>query len=47
MLRFYLQGKHDSYICLAEEKLQDAKKITYVMGGWGGSKSSVAWREKG
>ena len=35
MHRFSVSGTNDSYLCWAEEKADDAKKITYVLGGWG------------
>ena len=42
-LRFSLKGSNDSYLALAEEKEQNSKKITYVLGGWGNKHSTVAW----
>ena len=33
VIRFAVKGKNDSYICFAEDKTDDAKKITYVLGG--------------
>ena len=47
MFRFSVRGTNDSYICFAEEKTDDAKKITYVLGGWGNSTSTVKWMPKG
>ena len=47
MFRFSVKGTNDSYICFAEEKTDDAKKITYVLGGWGNSTSTVKWMPKG
>ena len=41
VFRFAVKGTNDSYICFAEEKLDDAKKITYVLGGWGNTTSVV------
>ena len=39
--KFSVKGTNDSYMCFAEEKTDDAKKITYVLGGWGNSVSTV------
>ena len=47
MIRFAVYGTNDSYICFAEEKQEESKKITYVLGGWGNKISTVAWRAKG
>jgi hypothetical protein len=47
VIRFAVKGKNDSYICLAEDKTDDAKKITYVLGGWGNNVSTVKWMPKG
>ena len=47
MLRFSLKGTNDSYLALAEEKEQNAKKITIVLGGWGNKHSTIYWPQKG
>ena len=45
--KFSVKGTNDSYLCFAEEKADDAKKITYVLGGWSNSVSTVKWMPKG
>ena len=47
IFRFAVKGTNDSYICFADEKADDSRKITYVLGGWGNNWSAVAWPPKG
>ena len=47
VIRFSVKGKNDSYICFAEDKTDDAKKITYVLGGWGNNVSTFKWMPQG
>ena len=47
VIRFAVRGKHDSYLCFAEERTDDSKRITYVLGGWGNNASVPAWMPKG
>ena len=37
----------DTWIAFAEEKDDTAKKITYVLGGWGNAGCGVHWMPKG
>ena len=47
LIRFSLKGVHDTYLAFAEEKEHNAKKITYLVGGWDNKASAVKWQKKG
>lgn len=46
-MRLSIMGKSDTWMTFAEEKDQFAKKINFVLGGWGNSHNGVHWQEKG
>ena len=45
-VRISLKGTNDSYMAIAEEKQRKSKMITYVIGGWGNSQSTVKFLQK-
>lgn len=47
LMRLCIKGKSDTWMTFAEEKDQFAKKINFVLGGWGNKFNGVHWQQKG